>query len=59
MTPQQKLFSLQLKKARLFSKIESMPFVRESQLLKLGKLQASIMHVEKEIVRQSRNSFED
>ena len=59
MTPQQKLFSLKLKSARLFSKIESMLFVRDTTALKFGKIQIQILLLEKEIIRTAKNPLEE
>lgn len=48
---QEKLRILKLKKARLWSDIESLAEVNDSTYLQFGKTQAEIMKLEKEIVR--------
>ena len=56
---QEKLRILKLKKARLWSDIESLSEVSDSMFLSFGKTQAEIMKLEKEIVRQSINPLDE
>ena len=51
----EKLRVLKLKKARLWSDIESLSEVNDSTYLNFGKTQAEIMKLEKEIVRETEN----
>ena len=56
---QEKLRVLKLKKARLWSDIESLSEVNDSTYLAFGKTQAEIMKLEKEIVRNSENPIHE
>lgn len=56
---QEKLRILKLKKARLWSDIESLSEVSDSMFLAFGKTQAEIMKLEKDIVRQSQNPIDE
>ena len=56
---EEKLRILKLKKARLWSDIESLSEVSDSMFLSFGKTQAEIMKLEKEIVRQSINPLDE
>jgi hypothetical protein len=56
---QEKLRLLKLKKARLWSDIESLSEVNDSTYLAFGKTQAEIMKLEKEIVRDTVNSLDE
>ena len=56
---QEKLRILKLKKARLWSDIESLAEVNDSTYLQFGKTQAEIMKLEREIVRQSENQLDE
>jgi len=53
-----KLRGLKLKKAMLFSNIEMLSEVNESTFAELGKVQAEIMKVEKQLVRDVENNFQ-
>lgn len=53
-----KLRGLKLKKALLFSNIEMLSEVNESTFAELGKVQAEIMKVEKQLVRDVENNFQ-
>lgn len=55
----EKLRILKLKKARLWSDIESLSEVNDSTYLNFGKTQAEIMKLEKEIVRNSENPIHE
>lgn len=56
---QEKLRVLKLKKARLWSDIESLAEVSDSTSLAFGKIQAEIMKLEKEIVRETVNPIHE
>lgn len=56
---QEKLRVLKLKKARLWSDIESLSEVNDSTYLAFGKTQAEIMKLEKEIVRDTENPIHE
>lgn len=56
---EEKLRILKLKKARLWSDIESLAEVSDSMFLAFGKTQAEIMKLEKELVRQSTNPINE
>lgn len=56
---QNKLSSLKLKKTLVLADIESLSEVDESVFTKLGKLIAEISKIEKQIVRQTKSTFED
>jgi hypothetical protein len=53
-----KLRTLKLRKARLFANIEMLSEVNESTFTEFGKLEAEILKLEKEIVRETENQFE-
>ena len=55
----QKLQSLKIKKAMLFSNIESLSQVSDSAFLQFGKLEAEIMKLEKEIVCDTQNPLHE
>jgi chromosome segregation ATPase len=55
----QKLQSLKLKKARLFSNIEMLSEVNESAFTEFGKVEAEIMKLEKELIRDTKNTFDE
>lgn len=50
-----KLRTLKLRKARLFANIEMLSEVNESTFTEFGKLEAEIMKLEKEIIRETEN----
>lgn len=50
-----KLRTLKLKKAMLFSNIEMLSEVNESTFTEFGKLEAEIMKLEKQLVRKTEN----
>ncbi|MES2813240.1 MAG: hypothetical protein V4670_12270 [Bacteroidota bacterium] len=54
-----KLRSLKLKKARLFSEIESLSSVSELMFLNFGKVEAEILLLEKQIVRETKNHLDE
>lgn len=56
---EEKLRILKLKKARLWSDIESLAEVNDSMYLTFGKTQAEIMKLEKELVRQTENNLDE
>ena len=56
---QEKLRVLKLKKARLWSDIESLSEVNDSTYLAFGKTQAEIMKLEREIVRDTENPIHE
>ena len=53
-----KLRSLKLKKALLFSNIEMLSEVNESTFAEFGKVEAEIMKLDKQIVRNVENDFQ-
>ena len=53
-----KLRTLKLKKAMLFSNIEMLSEVNESTFTEFGKLEAEIMKLEKQLVRKTENLIE-
>jgi len=53
-----KLRTLKLKKAMLFSNIESLSQIDDSLFTQFGKVEAEILKVEKQIVRKTENQFE-
>lgn len=53
-----KLRGLKLKKALLLSDIESLSEVDETLFTQLGKVEAEIMKVEKQLVRDVENDFQ-
>lgn len=55
---EQRLRSLRLKKARLFSDIESLSEVSDSMLLNFGKVEAEILKLEKILIQSVKNIFE-
>jgi hypothetical protein len=56
---EEKLRILKLKKARLWSDIESLAEVNDSMYLTFGKTQAEIMKLEKELVSQTENNLDE
>lgn len=54
-----KLRNLKLKKARLFSEIESLSSVSELMFLNFGKVEAEILMLEKLIVRETKNHLDE
>lgn len=56
---QEKLRVLKLKKARLWSDIESLSEINDSTYLNFGKTQAEIMKLEREIVSNSENPIHE
>ena len=56
---QEKLRILKLKKARLWSDIESLSEVNDSTYLQFGKTQAEIMKLEKDLVRDIKNPLHE
>lgn len=55
---QNKLRSLKLKKALLFSNIEMLSEVNESTFTEFGKVETEILKIEKQIVRKTENLLE-
>lgn len=53
-----KLRNLKLKKAMLFSNIESLSEIDDSLFTQFGKVEAEILKIEKQIVRKTENIFE-
>ena len=53
-----KLRSLKLKKALLFSNIEMLSEVNESTFAEFWKVEAEILKIEKQIVRNVENNFQ-
>ncbi|MDI6032698.1 hypothetical protein QLS91_06390 [Flavobacterium sp. LB2P84] len=56
---QEKLRILKLKKARLWSDIESLAEVNDSMFLTFGKTEAEIMKLEKYIIRDTINPLDE
>lgn len=56
---EEQLRLLKLKKARLFSEIESLVSVSELMYKNFGKVQADIMNLEKKIVRETKNPLDE
>ena len=56
---QEKLRVLKLKKARLWSDIESLSEVSDSMFLTFGKTVAEVMKLEKELIRQTENPIHE
>lgn len=56
---QQKLRALKLRKATQFAHIEMLSEVDDSAFLKFGKLEAEIMKIEKQLVRENKNIFDE
>jgi len=54
-----KLRTLKLRKARLFANIEMLSTVNESTFTEFGKLEAEIMKLEKQIVRDIKNNLDE
>ena len=54
-----KLRTLKLKKARLFANIEMLSEVNESTFTEFGKLEAEIMKLDKQILRDNKNTLDD
>lgn len=54
-----KLRSLKLRKARLFDNIEMLSEVNESTFTEFGKLEAEIMKLEKAILNENKNTFDE
>ena len=52
-----KLRTLKLKKALLFSNIEMLSEVNESTFAEFGKVEAEILKIEKQLVRNVDNDF--
>jgi hypothetical protein len=55
----EKLRSLKLKKARLWSDIESLSEVSDTMFLNFGKTEAEIMKLEKQLVREAVNPIDE
>ena len=55
----EKLRLLKLKKAKLWSNIESLSEVSDSMFLNFGKTVAEIMKLEKEMARETKNIFNE
>ena len=53
-----KLRDLKFKKALLFAQIESLAEVDEKMFTKLGKQEAEILKLKKELIRTVENDFE-
>jgi len=56
---EEKIRSLKLKKARLFANIEMLSEVNECTFTEFGKLEAEIMKLEKQIVRDTQNTLDE
>jgi hypothetical protein len=54
-----KLRTLKLRKARLFENIEMLSEVNESTFTEFGKLEAEIMKLEKKILNDNKNTFDE
>lgn len=52
-----KLRDLKFKKALLFAQIESLAEVEEKMFTKLGKLEAEILKLKKELIRMVENNL--
>ncbi|MBC5840744.1 hypothetical protein H8R23_04945 [Flavobacterium sp. F-380] len=55
----EKLRILKLKKARIWSEIESLAEVNDSLFLAFGKTQAEIMKLEKQLTNETKNIFDE
>ena len=55
----QKIQELKEKKARLFFNIESLAVVNDAAYLQFGKTVAELMKLEKELVRETKNTFDE
>jgi hypothetical protein len=55
----ERLRILKLKKARLWSDIESLSEVSDSMFLNFGKTEAEIMKLEKELIRETENNLNE
>ncbi|MDR6844503.1 hypothetical protein [Flavobacterium granuli] len=53
-----KLRDLKFKKALLFAQIESLAEVEEKMFTKLGKLEAEILKLKKELIRTVENNLQ-
>lgn len=56
---QSKLQTLYLKKARIFANIEMLSQVNDQAYLELGKVQADIMRLEKQLLREAKNPLDE
>lgn len=56
---EEKLRTLKVKKALLFSEIEMMHSCSDLLYAKFGKTQAEIMKIEKQLVRAEKNIFDE
>ncbi|UOX32426.1 hypothetical protein LXD69_10215 [Flavobacterium sediminilitoris] len=56
---EQKLSNLRIKKATLFSHIEMMSTVSDTLFRDFGKVCAEIMQIEKQMVRETKNPFDE
>lgn len=56
---EEKLRTLKIRKARLFANIEMLSEVNESAFAEFGKLQAEIMKLEKQLLRDNKNTFDE
>lgn len=56
---EERLRILKLKKARLWSDIESLSEVSDSMFLTFGKTEAEIMKLEKELIREIENNLDE
>lgn len=54
-----KLRSLKLKKASLFDQMQMLSEISDDFYMRLGKVEAEIMLLEKEIVRATKNSLNE
>jgi hypothetical protein len=56
---EQKIQELKVKKARQFFNIESLSEVNDSTYLQFGKTVAELMKLEKLLVRETKNHFDE
>jgi len=59
MTNNEELLKLKLKKANQFLEIEMLSSVNDSVYTRLGKTQAEIMKLEKELRRENQNDLDE
>jgi hypothetical protein len=56
---EERLRILKLRKARLWSDIESLSEVSDSMFVTFGKTEAEIMKLEKELIRKTENPLDE
>lgn len=56
---EEKLRTLKLRKARMFANIEMLSEVNDKAYTEFGKTEAEIMKLEKQILREKQNTFDE